>query len=112
VHKFTVAVDVAHRVEWMNQVAWMLKELPVEAVERQWQRWMRQYWQDRLDSIPAQLTAEEATALAAWAVYLTESIADGVSLATACPAGFSEYTDVLHDLDEDRLHRAPLNGPS
>ena len=73
---------------------------------------MRQYWQDRLDSIPAQLTAEEATALAAWAVYLTESIADGVSLATACPAGFSEYTDVLHDLDEDRLHRAPLNGPS
>jgi len=32
VHKFTVAVDVAHRVEWMNQVAWMLKELPVEAV--------------------------------------------------------------------------------
>ena len=64
-------------------------------------------WQDRLDSIPAQLTAEEATALAAWAVYLTESIADGVSLATARPAGFSEYTDVLHDLDEDRLHRAP-----
>jgi hypothetical protein len=64
VHKFTAAVGVAHRVEWMNQVEWMLKELPPDAVERQWQRWMRQYWQDRLDSIPVQLTAEEATALA------------------------------------------------
>ena len=68
---------------------------------------MRQYWQDRLDSIPVQLTAEEATALATWAVYLTESVAEGVDLATARPADFSEHTDVLRDLDENRLHRAP-----
>jgi hypothetical protein len=107
VHKFTVAVEVAHRVEWMNHVAWMLKDLPVDAIERQWQRWMRQYWQDRLDSITIQLTAEEATALATWAVYLTESIADGVNVATARPAGLSEHTDVLGDLDENRLQRAP-----
>jgi hypothetical protein len=107
VHRFTVAVDVADRVEWMNQVAWMLKELPGDAVERQWQRWMRQYWQDRLNSVPAQLTADEATALAAWAAYLTESIADGVKLATARPAGFSEHTQVLSDLDDYRLRRAP-----
>jgi hypothetical protein len=91
----------------MNQVAWMVKELPVGAVERQWQRWMRRYWQDRLASIPVQLTTEEATALAAWAVYLTESIAEGVNLATARPAGFSEHTDVLSDIDKNRLHRAP-----
>jgi len=107
VHKFTAAVNVAHRVEWMNHVEWMVKELPPDAFERQWQRWIRQYWQDRLDSIPVQLTAEEATALATWAVYLTESIANGVNLATARPAGFSEHTDVLRDLDENRLHRAP-----
>ena len=91
----------------MNQVEWMLKELPVDAVERQWQRWIRQYWQDRLDSIPVQLTAEEATALAPWAVYLTESIANGVNLATVRPAGFSEHTDVLGDIDENLLNRAP-----
>ena len=106
-HNFTIAVDIADRVEWMNQVAWMLKELPVDAVERQWQRWMRQYWQDRLDSIPVQLTAEEVSALATWAVYLSESIADGVNLATARPAALSEHTDLLGDLDENRLHRAP-----
>lgn len=107
VHKFTAAVDVAHRVEWINQVEWILKERPVAAVERLWQRWMRQYWQDRLASIPVELHAEEATALAAWAAYLIESIADGVNLATTRPAGFSEHTDVLGDIYENRLHRAP-----
>jgi hypothetical protein len=91
----------------MSQIAWMLDELPADAVEHQWQRWMRQYWQDRLDSIPVQLTAAEASALAAWVIYLTDSIADGVKLATTHPAGLSEHTGMLGDLDENRLHRAP-----
>jgi len=37
----------------------------VEAVEHEWHRWMRSYWQDRLDSVPTQLTIAEASAMAA-----------------------------------------------
>jgi hypothetical protein len=107
IRAFTVTVEVADRVEWMSQVAWMLSELPAVAVEHQWQRWMRQYWQDRLDSIPVQLTTEEASVMATWVVYLTDSIGDGVTLATAHPAGFREHTGILHELDANRLHHAP-----
>jgi hypothetical protein len=82
IRTFTVTVQVGDRVEWMNQVAWMLDQLPDELVEHQWQRWMRQYWEDRLDSVPVQLTLEEASAMAAWVVHLTDSIKDGVGLAT------------------------------
>lgn len=104
---FTSAVDPADRVEWMSQVAWMLDDLPEGAVEHQWQRWMRQYWLGRIGSIPVQLTTDEASAMATWVVYLTDSIRDGVTLATACPAGFRERTNILHDLSENRVKRAP-----
>jgi hypothetical protein len=104
---FTVTVGVADRVEWMNQVTWMLSQLPAEAVEHQWQRWMGQYWQDRLDSIPVQLTVEEASAMAAWVVYLTDSIEVGVRLATAHPAALGEHSNLLHALDDGRLDRGP-----
>lgn len=91
----------------MNQVAWMLRELPAEAVEHQWKRWMRQYWEDRLDSVPVQLTLKEASAMAAWVVHLTDSIEVGVGLATAHPAALGEHADLLHDVDDERLDRAP-----
>lgn len=105
---FTVTVNVGDRVEWMNQVAWMLDQLPADAVEHQWQRWMRRYWKGRLESVPIQLTLEEASAMAAWVVHLNDSIEDGVELATMHPAGLGEHADLLHHLDDERLDRAPI----
>lgn len=106
IRTFTGTVEVGSRVEWMTQVAWVLSRLPAEAVEHQWQRWMRQYWQDRLNSIPVRLTIEEASAMAAWAVQLTDSIEDGVGLATAQQAALG--LDVLHHLTDERLAQAPV----
>jgi Domain of unknown function (DUF4020) len=79
---FTATVSPAARTDWMNQVCWRLRDLPADAVEHQWQRWMRGYWADRLASVPAQLTDQEASAMAAWVIYLTDSVEDGVTLAT------------------------------
>lgn len=107
-HELSSTVKVGVRVEWMSQVAWMLEKLPAEAVEHQWQRWMRRYWQDRLDSIPVQLTVQEASAMATWVVYLTDSLEEGVSLATAHPAALGEHSSLLYDLDHERLNRAPV----
>ncbi|MBO3745242.1 DUF4020 domain-containing protein [Streptosporangiaceae bacterium NEAU-GS5] len=83
IRSFTRTVEAVHRVEWMNQVAWTLDDMPADAVEHQWQRWMRPYWRDRVDSIPLHLTFEEASAMAAWVVHLTEprSIGEAVRLA-------------------------------
>jgi hypothetical protein len=104
---FTTTVEPGVRTEWMNQIAWTLKKLPGEAVEHQWQRWMRHYWQDRLDSVPTQLTIQEASAMAAWVAYLTDSVADGVALATSHAAGLGEHADILHDLTSDRIVHNP-----
>jgi hypothetical protein len=108
---FTRSTQVADRVEWMHEVAWRLKKLPTDAVESQWRRWMRQYWQDRLDSIPLQLTLEESSAMAAWVVHLTDSIEDGVALATAQPAALGQHADLLRDLDDERINRRRRPSP-
>jgi hypothetical protein len=108
VRTFTARVDAGVRTGWMAEVGSLLGSLPIEAVEHQWQRWMRHYWQDRLKSVPARLTLDEASAMASWVVYLTDSVHDGVALAVAHPAQLGEHCDVLRDLTEERVSRAPM----
>lgn len=108
IKQFTSTVDIDVRAEWMRQVAWILDDLPPDAVEHQWKRWMRGYWQDRLGSIPRELTDEEASAMAEWVAHLTESIEEGVDLVAAHPAGLDEHGHLLRQLDENRLQSAPV----
>lgn len=104
---FTTTVDAETRTEWMNQVAWMLKQLPSDAAEYQWKRWMRQYWHNRLESVPIQMTIDEASSMASWIVYLSESVPEGVALATEHLAGLTEHANLLHDLTPDRVAQHP-----
>ncbi|MGW5918110.1 DUF4020 domain-containing protein [Nocardia fluminea] len=103
----TATVEPPIRVEWINQIAWMLKDMPPDAVEHQWNRWMQRYWQDRLNSIPRQLTHGESSAMASWIVPLTNSMGQGVALATAYAAGINEHDGILHELDGEPISRAP-----
>jgi hypothetical protein len=103
---FTTAAPEPQRVEWINQITWMLDRLDADARQQQWNRWMRDYWARRLDSIPLRLTTEEASALAGWVVYLDDSIADAVDLAVATAAGLEQHGDVLRDLNK-YVQRAP-----
>ena len=91
----------------MNQVGWHLATLPEEAVEQHWHSWIKDYWTDRLASVPNQLTAEEATAMAPWVIYLAGSLEEGVRLATTSPAGLAEHSLILQELTNERVRRAP-----
>ena len=104
---FTASVSADIRTDWMNQICWQLRDLPAAATEHQWQRWMRGYWAGRLASVPADLTEQEASAMAAWVIYLTDSIEDGVALATEHAASLVAHSQVLQDLTEERISPAP-----
>jgi len=107
---FTATVEPAHRVEWMNHITWTLGDMPTEAVDNEWQRWMQQYWQNRLNSIPLQLTFDEASAMAAWVVHLTDpgSIGQGIDLATSHPAGLRRHAGILRTLNSNRIDNDPI----
>lgn len=104
--KFTTAADSGVRTEWMRQVAQILSELEPAAVEHQWERWMRAYWEARLKSEPRALTEDEASEMSGWAVYLTDSIQPAVQMAHMSPAHLRPHSQFLKDLSP-RIDRAP-----
>jgi hypothetical protein len=67
---------------------------------------MSRYRRDRLDSRPVTLTIDEASALATWVIRLTDSLADGVSLAISRPAALNQR-HALDNWDDDRLADQP-----
>jgi hypothetical protein len=106
---FTIAASPEDRTEWMRFVAWQMARVPSEVVERRWTDWMRSYWEDRLASVPMELTDEEASAMAHWTIYLTMSIDQGVGLAESHTAGLLPHSSLLRDISEERLRRAPAS---
>lgn len=102
----TLTVDAAARTAWLKQIGQLLSELDADAVEQQWTRWLRTYWADRLDSRPIALTNEEASAMAIWAVYLTDSIDDGIELARQHDAHIPPHSRFLNVLAK-RIPQAP-----
>jgi hypothetical protein len=104
---FTTTVDTSVRAEWIDQVTWFLGQMPPDAVEHQWQRWMHQYWRDRIASIPTQLTIEEASAMTQWVPYLTNSMTDAAITAMEHPARLRGHSMLLAELTNDRIDRAP-----
>ena len=68
---------------------------------------MRTYWDDRLASIPTQLTLEEASAMSTWVIYLSDSLKEGVAKAIASPAAITQHSRLLRDVTTERISQAP-----
>jgi hypothetical protein len=105
---FTASVPPAICAQWMVQVSAVLRQISAEAVEQQWHRWMRAYWQHRLSGVPRTLTKEESAALALWVVYLTESVEEAVELALQYESAVAEHSQFLWLLDGEKLDKAPV----
>jgi len=67
-----------------------------------------QYWSLRLDSVPVQLTSEEASALAGWAIGLEDSMDESVDLALRSPAGLQQHGQVLLEI-RNRADHSPAS---
>ena len=110
IEEFTAKIgDKTVREKWVRAITGHLPSLPEGAVELQWERWMREYWQRRIRGIPRMLTKPEASAMASWVLELEAptSIAEGVELALSSPAQLRENTDLLYDLAEGKFEKAP-----
>ncbi|MGH9277451.1 MAG: DUF4020 domain-containing protein, partial [Acidimicrobiales bacterium] len=101
-----VGLSNKERSKFADKIAEILDDLPSEAVEHQWSRWMHGYWRNRLSSIPTQLSFDESTAMAGWIPFLRESFESGVQLVTSRPGRFRDHDDVLRHL-ERRVDDAP-----
>ena len=49
------------------------------------QRWLKRYWENRLDGVPAPLKADEVESMLGWLPQLTEIFPEAVALAIRMP---------------------------
>lgn len=107
VSKFIRGANDEARSFWAEQVGRHLKEATPTFNEHQWERWIRSYWQQRLESVPLQMTHGEASAMAQWVFLLTTSFPEGADLALRHPCGISGDASFLENIPDGLLNQAP-----
>ena len=68
-----------------------------------WQRWLKQYWKNRLNGIPSPLESEETNHMLAWLPHLNKLFPEAVDLAIQMPYGSLERNSIVHKLNESDL---------
>ena len=79
--RFTATAEIKARTHWIGAIASDLTELSGDAADAQWDRWMRTYWENRLNSTPKAMTKDEAASLTSWAFCLDNRFPEAVELA-------------------------------
>lgn len=102
------AGNEAANVAWTRAVRFQLDALEPEAVEAQWQQWIRDYMSDRAKGVPRTLDPRETSALANWILFLTDSMSEAIDLIVEAPAAAVDIHDLFfHDLSAIHVERDP-----
>ena len=89
------------------QEMWRLLRIMNETQRREsWQRWLKDYWKNRLLGIPKPLDDAESRIMFMWVFYLSDVFPDAVDLAVQMPPVLWESIDFLLR-DSDVLQRHP-----
>jgi hypothetical protein len=91
------------RVYFAARVGTFLRQMPPDAVQQLWGRWLHRYWQDRLQSVPASLSNAESKRMLEWLLYLGDAFPAAVQLATRKAPLALEHSNFLHALKESDL---------
>ena len=69
-----------------------------------WDRWLRKYWENRLQGTPAEIDPAEAGAMLDWLPRLDNLFPEAVELAIKVPKLKSEYGSVPRRLDSEKMY--------
>ncbi|GAT32392.1 hypothetical protein TSACC_2790 [Terrimicrobium sacchariphilum] len=75
----------------------ILEAMTPEASAELWNRWLKHYWHDRIDRIPAVLNSDEVDNMVLWPLYLRQYFPEAVELLGRSP----KFTLVMVDLETD-----------
>ena len=93
--------DNSIRYIFADQIWSMLMDLEVDRQKICWEKWLKKYWDDRLDGIPKQLQPEEIGRMVKWLPHLTEVFPEAVKLAEKMPLDSVSLDGwAVHELNE------------
>ena len=104
----TSALPDEGRLRFIRAIGSTLSELDTEAVDETWNRWLKPYWQHRLDGVPDRLGVAEAGAFAELTPYLKSHASNAIRMSLQAPAclfanGFLPFDSLPSRLFESQL---------
>lgn len=98
--RFIAQASDDFRTAWASGVRVTLQSNTTDLAERRWVEWMKAYWEQRLRSVPAPLSAGEGAAMAAWVPHLGNGFPEAAHLALKTPAALNHRNLLVHSLVE------------
>ncbi len=96
------------KVNWAGQVEWGLRGAPEARRAQIWQRWMKDYWEDRLHGRPCPLLPKEAERMLEWAFVVGAAFPEAIEFVVRGPRIQQKLGIALHILEK---HEAPEKYP-
>ena len=77
--------EVADQERFAWSIAGILQHMEIGPQRDIWDRWLRKYWENRLDGTPTPLNSSEAATMVTWLPLLHSTFPEAVDLATKMP---------------------------
>ena len=97
--KFFETAELEDRVQFARQIGHTLNAMDDTKRKEWWQRWLRRYWENRLQGVPALLAPDEIYAMLGWLPYLRGVYPDAVDLAIRMEPVSLENSLVAHQIN-------------
>lgn len=95
--------DGEDRVSFASYVGYMLRHLTSDAKQKLWADWLREYWVQRNEAVPAPLSNDERVQMLDWLLELDEAYPDAVKLSIEGPPVTFQHSSLLFQLRESDL---------
>ncbi|WP_029922412.1 SIR2 family protein [Nevskia soli] len=94
---------VADRILFTSKLGFFLRQLDADARSVLWNRWLRRYWENRLQAVPAVLDPTENWKMVEWLPHLGDFYPEAVQLAVRGPRQAIEHSDLFRTLNASEL---------
>ena len=98
--KFFRAADDSGKRRFAWSLGERIREMDDAGQRELWNRWLKRYWENRLQGVPARLTEGEVVAMVGWPHCFESLFPDAVDFAVRMPGKPLKGWHVLHAMEE------------
>ena len=106
ISEFFTHSDAEDQHTFANEIGDCLDQMDEAHQQEQWNRWLKPYWQDRLDGVPKPLESDEIKRMMDWLPHLKGVFPEAAELAIQMPqseAGGKRASSVIFELERSDL---------
>ena len=101
--EFFVHSDAKGQHTFVFKVGNLLRQMDETQQQEQWNRWLKRYWQNRLEGVPKPLESDEIKGMLKWLPHLTGVFSEAVDLAIKMPKIQWDAGGMLYGLEKGDL---------